>query len=730
MRLHRRTGLFCLLLTLAGPLRAQVDSLKRDSTRHGTLQEIKILGQRPLVEKKLDRTVVHVDALLANTGGHAWDALENAPGVVVDDDGTISLNGKSGVLVLIDDRPTYLSSEQLMNYLKGLPAAQLEQIELLPTPPARYPANGGAGIIIFRTKKANQDGLEGQLSSTYAQGVYPKTTQSISLMGQYGPWQFNVLGSYSYTNSWNNSYRYRDYFNSNGTPDGNVTQAFQEESWTHEFDYNAGLEHKGKSMSWGALFNGSANPYRETGHYGDGYYGVGGETDSLDQILSHFSQRTSDLSANAHALQKLSSKGGTLSADADYIHYEQHPLQSEYTTTTIPGDTATPQLDLTTQQPFTANIFSLKTDYTNSFGSHTFFESGFQSTWSLRKNLGTYLEGPPADLVPDDSLDDAFTYDERILSAYVSLRHEGGRLSLQGGLRLENTDGKGVSTGSLDSSFHLRYTNLFPSVHALWSVDTDKRNQIGFSYSRRIDRPDYSELNPTRFFFDPNTYFSGNPALQPQFSNNFEGSYTYLDRYTLTASYSLNHGSIAAVYFADGPEFYYYSVNFREETTTGLSLDVSTPISSHWTWNTEVEWMYKHYQSVLPGNVSYDKTLPNLTLSGSTRYAFNRGWSAEISGFYRSATLYGETVWRPTGRLNGAIRKKFWKNKASLTLAGNDVLRTGITGRFIYLNGVLAHITNSGDRRQVLLTFAYSFGKKLENVESHTSGAASEKARL
>src|ERR1700744_167268 len=160
MRLLPIAGI-SLLTLFCSPARAQ------DTLRHSkadTLKSIRILGQRPLTEKKLDRTVVHVDALMANTGGQAWDALANTPGVTVDDDGTITLNGKDGILVMIDDRPTYLDGQALTNYLKSLPASALSQIELLPNPPARYPASGN-GIIILRTKKAAASGFRGQLTS-------------------------------------------------------------------------------------------------------------------------------------------------------------------------------------------------------------------------------------------------------------------------------------------------------------------------------------------------------------------------------------------------------------------------------------------------------------------------------------------------------------------------------------------------------------------------------------
>lgn len=168
----------------------------------------------------------------------------------------------------------------------------------------------------------------------------------------------------------------------------------------------------------------------------------------------------------------------------------------------------------------------------------------------------------------------------------------------------------------------------------------------------------------------------------------------------------------------------------RQQVTAGLNADVSTPLTQAWTVNTHAEWMYRQYRSLLPDGISLNKTLPYVLVSGSTRYTIGGGWSGEVSGLYKSSVLRAQAIIRPTGRLNLALRKKLWNNKATLTLAGNDVLRTGSFIREIYLPGAQAHFINVLDRRQVLLTFSYSFGKKVEKMETHASGAESEKARL
>lgn len=733
MRLFQIAGL-CLLTLLCSSARAQTgravgaapDTLLR-GRKSDTLKSIRILGQRPLLEKKLDRTIVHVDALMANAGTQAWNVLENTPGVSVDEDGNISLNGKEGILILIDDRPTYLDGQALVNYLKALPASTLAQVELLPHPPARYPASGN-GIIILRTKRAATSGFHAQFTSNYTQGLFPKTSQSVEVNGQEGPWQLTAMASYAYARNYFVSDRYRRYLNPDGSTTGTDTQDNAEDSWSQNINYTAGVEHKGRRTSWGALFAGSANPYHELGHYQDGFFDGSGKTDSLSDVRSHFHNYTTDASGNAHGVHTWTHEGRSLSADADIVHYHDGGHQDEVSTTTLPNGSVSDVYELVDDQPFTAHIYSLKTDYTDKFGKEVYLEAGAQETYSVRQDQGIYTDGTPPALSPDTGLTNTFRYDEAIRSAYLTLRRETRRFTLQGGLRLEDTRGKGQSSGNTDSTIRVSYANLFPSVHALWTLDGD--NQVSLGYSRRIDRPEYGDLNPSRFYFDRNTYFSGNTALQPAYSQGVELSYTYRNRYTLTTEYGSIRGVIHQVFIVEGSNFYYYQINMDHRTFARLSGDASTPLTPHWTVNVHAEFVIQHYRSVLPDSGFLDRTLPYVNVSGNTRYTLGKGWSAEAGGAYTSDVLIAQYVLRPVGHLNLGLRKKFAGDKCSLTLQGNDVLNTWINARVITLTGAVAHFSNDFHRRNVSLTFVYSLGKKGIGAPEHTTGAEAERARL
>ncbi|HMI05043.1 MAG TPA: TonB-dependent receptor plug domain-containing protein, partial [Pedobacter sp.] len=204
--------IFTLWITIA-PILAMAQSKpaqKKDTTGNKTdtlkkpvdLKEIKISGKKSFIEHKIDRTVVNVDALISNAGSNALEVLEKAPGVMVDQDGKISLKGQQGVVVLIDNRPTYLSEAALAAYLKSLPSGSISQIELIPNPPARYDAAGGAGVINIRTKKSMVSGWNGSIN--LGAGYSPNWRHNESVDLNYRKNKFNMFTNLGYnkTDTW------------------------------------------------------------------------------------------------------------------------------------------------------------------------------------------------------------------------------------------------------------------------------------------------------------------------------------------------------------------------------------------------------------------------------------------------------------------------------------------------------------------------------------------------
>ena len=191
------------------------------------LKEVKITAYKPLVEQKIDRTIINVDANIANAGSNLMEVLEKSPGVMVDQNGIVSLKGK-GATIFIDDKPTYLSGADLNAYLSSLPSSTIDQIELMTNPPARYDASGNGGIINIRTKKGKIKGINGGINLSYLQGRYARTNNSFNF--NYRNNKINLFGNLSYSTV--NFYSDMDFYRHYTDVNGDVLSNFLQNSYT------------------------------------------------------------------------------------------------------------------------------------------------------------------------------------------------------------------------------------------------------------------------------------------------------------------------------------------------------------------------------------------------------------------------------------------------------------------------------------------------------------------
>ena len=191
------------------------------------LNAVTVTSKKPFIEQKIDKTVVNVDASPTNTGLTALEVLEKSPGVTVDKDGNVSLKGKQGVLILIDGKPTYLGSADLANMLRNMASSNIDQLEIMTNPPAKYDASGNSGIINIKTKKSKIKGLNGSVTAGAGMGQEPKANESFSL--NYRSGKVNVFGNYSY--NWNKGIQQLDLNrNFRNAQTGDIESVFSEHS--------------------------------------------------------------------------------------------------------------------------------------------------------------------------------------------------------------------------------------------------------------------------------------------------------------------------------------------------------------------------------------------------------------------------------------------------------------------------------------------------------------------
>jgi hypothetical protein len=692
--------------------------------------------KKPFIERKIDRTVINVESLISSAGSSALEVLEKAPGVTVDKDGNVSLKGKQGVLIMLDGRPSYLSGQELASLLKSMPSTEIEQIEIMTNPSAKYDAAGNSGIINIKTKKNKAKGINGNISASIIQGKYTKTNNSLNLNYRNG--KINLFANYdlSYWKGYQNLHLIRNFRDS-------VTKALEtifdqqsqmKNSGTYQnlkigLDYNAS-----KKTTLGVVISGyinpSSNPGLNTTYLKDAYNNV----DSIVAANNANRGKSNNFSTNLNLRHSFDTTGKEFTIDMDYLTYYQDRDQLFVNQFLNPDySESRPESILKGTLPSTINIYSAKTDFTFPLNKGAKIETGAKSSYVTTDNDALYQDETPTGYVTDEGKTNHFIYKENINAAYVNYSRQIKKWGMQAGLRAENTNAYGHQAGnatSPDSSFTKNYINLFPTAYV--SYQGDKKNTFSINYGRRIDRPAYEDLNPFYYFLDEYTYQVGNTLLQPQFTNNIELSHTYNNFLTTTINYSHTSNVFTDVIKQETEKRITYQTkeNIASMTNYGLAVSAYFPVTKFLTTNIYSNVAHNAYKGALDGgflNVNAFSFFANV----SNQFKFKKGWSAELSGFYRSKGIESQLVMDPMWRLDAGLQKQILKNKGSLKLNIRDIFASQKFSGYVKYQAIDINIKNSWDSRRVSLTFNYRFGKPIQNQQRKKSGgAADEQSRV
>lgn len=697
-----------------------------------SLKEVVVTSKKPMIERKADKTVVNVDASITNTGSTALEVLEKAPGVTVDKDGNISLKGKQGVMIMLDGKPTYLSSADLTNMLRNMPASSLDQVEIMTNPSARYDASGKSGIINIKTKKNKQKGFNGNLTAAYGQGVYSRTNNSLNL--NYRTGKFNIFGNFSgnYRNNFQNIDIKRYYSND----DKSLKAIFEQNSYRvrHNGNYNAKLGadfYLSPKTTIGVVFTGITSPETENGINTSYLKNKLNVVDSVVVAESRDEHQWRNGAVNLNFRHQFDSTGREITADFDYLRYRSVNAQ-DFLNTTYNSDWSLKSNDeLTGELPSGISIYSGKIDYVHPFKKSVKLEAGIKSSFVETDNTAGYYNVVGGVKYADYEKTNRFDYKENINAGYINLSQEIKKWTLQAGLRLENTNYKGHQFGNpmkKDSSFSKSYTSLFPTFYL--GYNASEKHQFGFSYGRRINRPDYEDLNPFLFFLDKYTYGAGNPFLKPQYSDILELNHTYNQFLTTTLNYSHTRDLFNETFEQSGFATIVRQGNYGYMNDLSLSVSAQVPVAKWWSANIYAEGKYNQFKGRLYGedlDVNGTTGLVNIT----NQFTFKKGWSAEISGFYRTSGIDGQIKVNPLGQLNAGIQKQLLKNKATLKLSARDILATQRPTGSIQFQNTDARFHQYSDNTSVSVSFTYRFGKPIKGAQKrHTGGAGDEQNRV
>ncbi len=692
-----------------------------------SLAGVTVIAKKPFIERKIDRTIVNVDAAISNAGTTALEVLEKSPGVTVDKDGNISLKGKAGVTIMLDGKPAYLSGQELTNLLRTMPSSNLDQIEIMTNPSAKYDASGTAGIINIKTKKNKQKGFNGSANTSYGQGIYARNNNSLNLNYRNG--KFNLFSNFgaSFDRNYQELYILRKFKNNSGV----INRIFEQNAFmgrkNHNYNGKIGVDfYASKKTTIGFVVNGSSALQQQDGLNTTYFYDGIQALDSIAIADNDEKSPWKNGSINFNFRHTFDSTGKELTIDADYVKYKSDRsmgLLNKYYASNRQqsgGD------NLVGELPTGVNIYTFKMDYTQPLKKGIKLETGIKAGFVNTDNTAGYFNVIGGVKNVDYTKTNRFQYKENINAAYINVSKEIKKWGLQGGIRVENTNNSGHQFGNPqkgDSAFKNSYTGLFPNVFV--SYKANDKNQLTFSYGRRIRRPDYEDLNPFLFFIDNYTYEQGNPFLQPSIANTLEASHTYKEFLTTSVNYTHTKGLFAEVFEPNGNAIVVTRRNFGSTDNASLSVNAQIPVTKWWMAIPYTELNYSSYKGAFAsGNININATY--FMVNVTNQFTFKKGWSAELSGFYRTKGIEGQILIFPLGQLSGGVQKQVLKKKGTVKLNIRDAFRTMRPKGEINIQSTEASFRQQRDSRVVTLSLIYRFGKPIKGVKNRKSGGAGD----
>lgn len=658
-------GKYILNLALMGyePVMRVVDvtngtaSLEIELARmDNVMVEATVKAKQPFIEVGLGKLVVNVEGSSTAQSNNVLELLRRLPGVSVSQTGTISMHGKQGVLVLVNDRPTYLTGDQLAEYLRAMTATEIAQMELITQPGAKYDAAGNTGVINIKLKRNKKQGLNGNAMLMVGQGVYGN--EHSSLLVSYKKNKLNVTMNLTDMRATGFADWVEDQYFTDEQTGAVLSQSHIHSTPKERFsvitarlaaDYDCT-----DKTTIGISSRGAYHPNDMTSHVLATRYDNITGIRSYNDILNPDGFIRKDVTTNAYLSHKFG-KESTLDINADYLTYG-NALRQSFTNAPLDAQMqpAGAALLLRSKHPSSINVYSLKADYTYGFGNGIKLEAGAKSSVVRTDNDAQFSILQGGDWVNDTMRTNRFVYNENINALYLTLAKEfSDKWNARAGLRAEQTNAKGVQYVH-DNTFTRTYLSLFPTVFIGYKADTN--NQFELNYGRRIDRPAYQMLNPFIHYSFQYSYFAGNPNLLPQYTNNIELKHSYKNMLITTISLSATSDIITDVVIADNVSKIVYGINknLAQSRLADVSLVFNKDITSWLSFNASGDVYYAHYSGVVGASNVVNEGI-GYALSAFAQLDFGKGWKAELQCYYSGRQINaimgvaGESIYSSAG---------------------------------------------------------------------------------
>ena len=678
-------------------------------TAAAQLEKVTVTASKPMVQRMQDRLVVNVEGSILSSGNNTLEILQKSPGVIVDQDGIISLNGRTGVRIYIDGKDTRLGGEQLAAVLEGMPANAIERIDIITNPSAKYEAQGNAGIIDIITKKGKLFGTNGQLTLSPGYGRYFRWDNNINF--NHRTEKLNLYGQYAFAkrNQYMEILIDRTFFE-NGQPQAviDMQTLFRLPIETHAprlgMDYDLS-----EKTTIGVLLSGFGNI---TGQDADNEIltrnGEGGflQAQTTDMYTrSNWYQYTGNVNLR-HQFANQSS----LDIDVDYARYDNNSDQefaSEFR-----DENGGLQLEnaLLGDVLGYLNLAGLSVDYTLPISKKYTLEAGWKNTLVKTDNDLTYFDEVDGNTTLNTGLSNRFIYHENIYAVYSNLRMSFGKWNGSMGLRAEQTYIEGDQKTS-EETFDNRYFNLFPSLS--FNYVFNPKHTLGFNLSRRLNRPGYNDLNPFRFFVNNYTFRVGNPFLTPEFTWSAEVNYTLNQRFyfALNAGQTRSHLT-RAIFQEEGADFVVVKpLNVRNLNSLGFTASIPINITSWWSSQWNINGSLNDFDGEI-GGYRFNQLNPVVVFNTNHMIQLGKGYQLQLSGFYLPSHYGSISKIEDISQITVGFQKRILDNRGSLRLNFNDIFYNGYpAGRTVHGN-IDDKFISKRDTRYVTFSFSYNFGKQ------------------
>ncbi|MEM7161392.1 MAG: outer membrane beta-barrel protein [Bacteroidota bacterium] len=690
------------------------------------LDAVDIVAQKAVVEVMADKTVFNVENVGSTAGLSGFDILRKSPGVIIDNNDNVIVEGKSGVQFWIDGKPSILAGDDLTNYLRSLQASDIESIEVITQPSSKYDAEGTAGIINIVLKRNKNYGTNGSLSAGGAYGRYWKHNNSLSLNNRTR--KTNLYMNYSgQLNKTFNTLNFRREV---------LGMAFDQRSIevpdNDSYNLKAGMDYfLSPKSTLGLIVNGNVSDGVSTNTSRMEISNTG--TGALEAVLrasstDDFDNQNIYLNANYRFQDTL---GHKFSMDVDWGNYTSDRVNlqpNDYFNST--EDSLLFRTNYQMITPLDIEIKSIKGDYEQDFLGGA-LAIGVKVVEIQTDNSFDFFSEQDGLLQYEPENSNSFDYSEMVTAGYFNYAAGNQKFSYQFGLRAEQTNSLGVLTSvqmTEDDRVERDYLNLFPSGG--FTYNYHPKNTFAVNYSRRINRPEYQNLNPFEYRLNELGFRKGNPFLQPSYTHNVKVTNTH--NYTLSTSLSYSYVqdfTAQVVDTLDAQVSFLQTRNVADEQV--FSANVSYPFQVEKWWSVFLNASYNYTRYIALDDKFQPLQRGTFNIFGQNTFNLPKNYRFELSGWYNSPSIWGGTFKTgAVGSLDLALSKKFFDDRLTASVSGSDIfLFSPWTGEGNF-GAVDLNADGRWESRQVRFNFLYTFGNQNVKVKKRKSGTEDEINRI